>query len=341
VSVVVSVIGVGHWGPNLARNFANDPNVDLRWVVDRDEGRLEQVRRSLPGVKTTTAVEDVWTDGDVDAVAIATPTSTHGTLVEQALLAGMHVLVEKPITNDSASGDALVRLAAERDLVLMVGHVFLFNEAVLETKRIIDSGELGEIFHVAMVRTNLGPIRYDVDVSWDLAPHDLSIANYLLGTQPVGVSAMGGSWINSDIADALFATLRYPDNVLVNLHLSWLSPRKVRDITIVGSDKMLTLDDMNLSEPIRIHEKWVSEDRSSPAWTDNYLSFRSSVRDGSIHIPKVALSEPLAAECRHFIGCVQSGETPRSDGAFGVDVVRVLEATQRSMQNAGQEQVVT
>lgn len=341
MSVGVAVIGVGHWGPNIARNFASEPGVELEWVVDRDPDRLDQVRQSLPGVRTSTEVDDVWSDEGVDAVAIATPTTTHESLVGQALRAGKHVLVEKPITNDSVAGEQLVQLASDRALVLMVGHVFLFNEAIITAKRIIDSGELGDVFHVAMVRTNLGPIRYDVNVSWDLAPHDVSIANYLLGSQAVGVSAVAGSWINPDVADAVFATLRYPGDVLVNLHLSWLSPRKVRDITVVGSEKMLTIDDLNVGEPIRIHDKWVSEDRLTPAWTDNYLSFRSSVRDGSIHIPKVNLSEPLAAECRHFLECVRSGETPRSDGGFGVDIVKVLEAIDGSIAASGREQSIT
>ena len=340
MSIGTAVIGVGHWGPNIARNLATEPDVELRWVVDRDPDRLEQVKESLPAVRTSTEVDDVWSDAEVDAVAIATPTTTHDSLVGQALRSGKHVLVEKPITNNSSVGEGLVQLASDQDLVLMVGHVFLFNEAILAAKRIIDSGELGELFHIAMVRTNLGPIRYDVNVSWDLAPHDVSIANYLLGSQAVGVSAVSGSWINPDIADAVFATLRYPNEVLVNLHLSWLSPRKVRDITVVGSGKMLTIDDLNVGEPIRIHDKWVSDDRLTPAWIDNYLSFRSSIRDGAIHIPKVNLSEPLAAECRHFLECVRSGETPRSDGGFGVDVVKVLEAVDRSIEASGREEPV-
>ena len=340
MSIGVAVIGVGHWGPNLARNFHSEPGVELRWVVDRDNGRLDHVRQSLPGVRTSTTVDDVWRDPKVDAVAIATPTSTHGKLVEQALRSGKHVLVEKPIVDDSDLGTALVALAAEAGLVLMVGHVFLFNEAILMAKRFVDEGELGDLFHITMVRTNLGPIRYDVNVSWDLAAHDVSIANFLLGSEPLSVSAVGGSWINSDIADAVFATLRYPDNVLVNLHLSWLSPRKERDITIVGSEKMLTVDDLSLTEPIRIHDKGVSAERITPTWTDNYLSFRSSVRDGAIHIPKVNLSEPLRAECQHFLESISSGEAPRSDGAFGVSVVRVLEAIDRSIASSGAEHAV-
>ena len=340
MSIGVAVIGVGHWGPNLARNLHNELGVELRWVVDRDPDRLDYVRQSLPGVGTSTTVDDVWSDPEVDAVVIATPTSTHGKLVEEALRSGKHVLVEKPIVDDSVLGTSLVDLAAELGLVLMVGHVFLFNEAILVAKRLLDEGELGEVFHVTMVRTNLGPIRYDVNVNWDLAAHDVSIANYLLGSGPLSVSAVGGSWINPDIVDAVFATLRYPGNILVNLHLSWLSPRKVRDITIVGSEKMLTVDDLSLTEPIRIHDKGVSAERITPTWTDNYMSFRSSVRDGAIHIPKVNLNEPLKAECRHFLENVRSGETPRSDGAFGVGVVRVLEAIDRSLESSGSEHAV-
>ena len=260
--------------------------------------------------------------------------------MKAALAAGKHVLVEKPIAHDTAASDELVRLAEVAGLTLMVGHVFLFNGAVREAARIIDSGDLGKIFHISMVRTNLGPIRMDVDASWDLAAHDISVANFLLKSQPLTASAVGGDWINKGIADAVFTTLRYPHNVLVNLHVSWLNPRKVRDITIVGEQMMLTIDDMNLNEPIRIYDKGIKDDVSTPGWADTFGSFRSSVREGNVTIPRVALGEPLLAECEHFIECVTERKTPISSGVVGADVVRTLTAITESMSLNGAEVMV-
>jgi predicted dehydrogenase len=336
----VAVIGAGHWGPNLIRSFSNGQTSTVRWVVDRDVARLAQAQARFPHIRVADSADEIWDDPDVDAVVVATPTSTHGQLVSQALHAGKHVLVEKPITNDAASAGELVQLARSVGLVLMVGHVFLYNGAVQAVKRILESGDIGRVFHISMVRTNLGPIRVDVDAAWDLASHDISIANYWLDHRAVAASAIGGSWINAGLADAVFATLRYPDDVLVNLHVSWLNPRKVRDITVVGDRQMLTLDDMNLSEPLRIYDKGVSAERISPEWVDSFGSFRASVRDGTITIPRISLGEPLQAECTHFIECIEHSKQPLSDGELGADVVRTLEAISRSMANGGREELI-
>lgn len=333
----IAVIGAGHWGPNLIRNFNNGRTSSVVRVVDRDEKRLAQVHQRFNDIETSSNATDAFNDASVDAVVIATPTSTHFELVRAALEAGKHVLVEKPIAHDVESSDALVELATKVGRTLMVGHVFLFNGAVREAARIIDNGDLGKIFHISMVRTNLGPIRMDVDASWDLAAHDISVANYLLKSQPLTASAVGGDWINKGIADAVFATLRYPNNVLVNLHVSWLNPRKVRDVTIVGEQMMLTIDDMNMNEPVRIYDKGIRDDISTPGWADTFGSFRSSIREGSITIPRVALGEPLLAECEHFIECVSTGSTPVASGPVGADVVRTLAAITRSMSLNGAE----
>jgi predicted dehydrogenase len=336
----IAVIGAGHWGPNLIRNFNNDLTSTVRWVIDRDPDRLAQVQARFSDLRTATNPDDVWGDPDTDAVVVATPTSTHADLVERALCAGKHVLVEKPMTNDAARAAELAQLANEAGLVLMVGHVFLFHNGVQSVKGILDGGELGRIFHISMIRTNLGPIRLDVDAAWDLASHDIAIANYWLGMQPTSASAIGGSWINDGLADAVFATLRYPDGVLVNLHVSWLNPRKVRDITVVGEKLMLTLNDMNLSEPLQIYDKGVRSETVSPEWVDSFSSFRASVREGTVTVPKMSVGEPLATECEHFIECVRYARTPISDGALGVAVVRALDAIGRSMTNSGCEEPV-
>jgi predicted dehydrogenase len=336
----VAVVGAGHWGPNLIRNFDNKLTSEVAWVVDRDAKRLEQVKARFPQAQLSGDIEPALKDPKVDAVVISTPTSTHYALVKLALAAGKHVLVEKPISTDSRQGAELVALAESSKRLLMVGHLFLFNAGVRKVKQYLESGDCGRVYYVSMVRTNLGPIRMDVNAAWDLASHDLSIANYWLGGEPVTVSAVGGSWINGGIEDAVFATLRYPNDVLVNLHVSWLNPRKSRDITVVGERKMITLDDMNLTEPLRIYDKFVTDDRTAAPFVDNFASFRASVREGDVTIPKVALGEPLRTECDHFIDCVANNKPPLTDGRTGTAVVRALEALTRSVTNGGREERV-
>lgn len=336
----VSVIGAGHWGPNLIRNFHNGTTSVVRWVCDRDAKRLEQVKARFPDVQTTDDAGKVFSDKETQAVVIATPTSTHYALVKQALAAGMHVLVEKPITNNSKEGAELAELGKKAGKVLMVGHVFVYNAGVQRVRRYLDEGELGRLHYISMVRTNLGPIRMDVNAAWDLASHDVSIANYWLGVDPVSVSALGGVWINEGIEDAVFATVRYPGNILVNLHASWLNPRKARDITVVGDKRMLSFDDMNLMEPIRIYDKQVTDVRTKPGFIDTFASFRASVREGDITIPKVSLGEPLKSECDHFLECIRTGSPPLTGAKEALSVVRTLEAIARSVANAGREEKV-
>lgn len=336
----VAVVGAGHWGPNLIRYFENPPTSTVQWVVDRDERRLRQVQERYVGVAVSPDSSSAFADDAVDAVVIATPTSTHYPLVKAALEAGKHVLVEKPITTRVDEGEELCELAERQGLVLMVGHVFVYNQGVRAVKEHIDTGTLGRVFYLSMVRTNLGPIRVDVNAAWDLASHDVSIANYWLDGEPLSASAIGGSWINDGIEDAVFATLRYPGDVLLNLHASWLNPRKSRDITVVGDQRMLTLDDLNLSEPLRIYDKGVTDDTFTPGFVDTFASFRASVREGNITIPKVSLGEPLRNECEHFLECVQHGKTPHTSGHDGVAVVRALEAIERSVRNGGCEEPV-
>lgn len=335
--ISLAVIGAGHWGPNLIRNFHNGQTSQVLHVIDRDAGRLAQVASRFPDVQVGSEAEEAFADPEVQAVVVSTPTSTHYALVKGALEAGKHVLVEKPITDDVRQGAELCALAEANKLVLMVGHVFIYNAGVRRVGELLQGGELGQVYYISMVRTNLGPIRMDVNAAWDLASHDISIANYWLEGEAVSVSAVGGTWINPGIEDAVFATLRFPGDVLVNLHVSWLNPRKARDITVVGDHKMLTLDDMNLSEPIRIYDKRVTEDRVSPSFVDTFASFRASVREGDITIPKVALGEPLKAECDHFIDCIQGGTTPSTDGRLGLSVVRTLDAVARSIAASGRE----
>jgi predicted dehydrogenase len=332
----VAIVGAGRWGPNLVRNFHNGKTSVVSWVADLDEKRLQAIEGRYTDLSLTTDLNVAIRDPEVDAVVIATPASTHYELTKAVLDAKKHVLVEKPVATNSRHARELTERAAQAKRVLMVGHVFVYNSAVTRIKRILDDGELGRTYYIAMVRTNLGPIRMDVNAAWDLATHDISIANYWLGGMPLTASAVGGTWINSGLEDAVFATLRYPSNVLVNLHASWLSPRKCRDVTVIADRKMLSFDDLNLVEPLRIYDKQVTDERMRPNIMDT-ASYRASVREGDIVIPRVNVAEPLKAECDHFIECVRDNKPPSTGGLEGGNVVRVLEAMERSVKNGGCE----
>ncbi len=336
----VAVLGAGEWGPNLIRNFHNKQTSEVVWIIDRDAARLAEVQARFPDVQVSEEPARAFSDPAVDAVVVATPTSTHFTLAQQALQHSKHVLVEKPLTTKVKQGLGLLELATSQQLVLMVGHVFVYNPGIRKVKEYLDAGHLGKMYYVSMVRTNLGPIRLDVNAAWDLAAHDLSIVNYWLEAEPLSVSAIGGTWINQGIEDAVFATLTYPQGVLVNLHASWLNARKARDITVVGERRMLTFDDMDLNEPLRIYDKQVTDVRTRPKYVDSFASFRASVRKGDVIVPKVPFGEPLAAQCAHFLECIVSGKQPFSGGREGIAVVRALEAMQRSIRARGREEQV-
>lgn len=335
----IAVIGAGHWGPNLIRSFHTHETSEVAWVIDRDPARLELTRGRYPGIQVAAEPEQAFSDPNVDAVIVATPTVTHFALAAAALRAGKHVLVEKPMATSVAEAEELCRLADDAGLVLMVGHIFLFNRAIQRVKRYLDEGTLGRLFYISMTRTNLGPIRMDVDAAWDLAAHDIAIANYWLDATPESASAQGGSWINPGVQDAVFANLFYPGGIMANLHVSWLSPRKVRDITVVGEKKMLTFDDMNLSEPLRLYDKQVTEAKT-PSFIDTFASFRTSIREGDILTPRVATGEPLRSECVHFLECIANRSRPLADGWSGAAAVRVLAALDRSVQNGGRKEPV-
>lgn len=336
----VAVIGAGQWGPNLIRNFATGERSQVTWVVDRDPARLEQVRQRFPSIQVSGEADQAIGDPNVDAVVIATPSSTHHALGRAALSAGKHVLVEKPIATSAAHADELCALAEQQQRVLVVGHVFLHNTAVQRVKAYLADGYLGRVHYISMTRTNLGPIRGDVDAAWDLAAHDISVANHWLSAEPVAANAVGGMWINPGVADATFLTFRYPNDVLVHIHASWLNPRKDRLVSVIGDRRMLTFDDMQPLEPVRIYDKQVTEQKSQP-YADTYAAFRSQVREGDILIPKVSVGEPLRAECEHFLDCILTGASPIGGGRAAAAVVRALEAVSRSMKNGGREEAVS
>lgn len=335
--VGVAIVGAGRWGSNLLRVFRNNPRCEVVWVVDHAPERLSAVKARHADQQMTDDLSVVLADRRVDAVVVATPGPTHFAVASQVLRAGKHCFVEKPLTTDVASARELCALAADSNLVLMVGHVFVHNPAVQHVRHLITSGQLGSIFHISSLRTNLGPFLDEMNAAWDLACHDVSIANYWLNSSPISVRATGGSWVHQPVEEVVFAMLRYPGDILVSIHVSWLSPLKRRETTVVGDEAMLIFDDVNLTEPIRIFNTGIPPVRGEDNDDDTYASFRSSVRQGDILIPRIAHHEPLMAESDAFIDAITSGKPTASDGVDGLEVVRVLDAMSRSLNQMGQE----
>jgi len=323
----VGIIGAGYWGPKHIRNFSELPGVRATMVADLSDKRLVSIQSQFPGIRTTTNYRDLLSSRDVDAVVIATPVSTHARLAHEAITAGKHVLVEKPLAATSAEGEDLVRLAKEHERVLMVGHTFLYNPAVRALRDLTQNGTLGEIFYVHTQRLNLGLFQRDINVLWDLAPHDISILMYVLGETPTSVSAFGASYAQAGIEDVAYLHLAFPSRVRATAHVSWLDPNKVRRITVVGSKKMAVYDDVETLEKIRVYDKGIDV----PPPTTSFGEFQLSYRYGDIMIPHIGSTEPLRLECEHFLDCIQHGRTPLSDGRQGVAVVRILEASQAAL----------
>jgi len=329
--IVVNCVGVGHWGPNLVRVFATHPQARVNKVCDISEERLALVRRNIPNIGGCTSDPfSTVSDPEADAVVIATPVNTHFKLAKMALEAGKHVFIEKPLARTVAEGEQLVALAREKGKVLAVGHIFLFNNGIRGVRNLIRTGELGRIHYIYSTRVNLGPFRSDVNAFWDLAAHDISILNYWLDAEPLQVTAQGRSYLNPGIEDVVLANFTYPNSVLASVQVSWLNPRKVREITVVGEHKMVVWNDMDLNEPVRIYHKSVNVERE-PVYSDSFGGFRMQIRNGDVVIPNIPGSEPLAAECHHFLECIESRTEPINSGQVGLRVLRALEAADRSM----------
>lgn len=332
--VVVNVIGAGRWGPNVARAFDTLPDATIHYVCDANEASLTRIRGNMAGVEITTDVATAIEDPTACAIAIATPVHTHFQLAKAALEAGKHVLVEKPLCADVDECLELMELAEELGLVLAVGHVFLFNAGIQKVKAYIDSGELGKVQYIHATRTNLGPIRSDVNAAWDLAAHDLSIFDYWLDAAPVSVNAHGQCFLGGSQEDVVVSAYRYPNDVLGFMHVSWLNPKKVREITIVGDQKMIVWNDIDLVEPVRVYDKSASTE-SHPPYADSFGAQRAIIRDGDVLVPKVTGPEPLRAECAHFVDCVRTGRHPINHARMAVRIVGALAATQCSIEREG------
>lgn len=331
MNVEIGIIGYGYWGPNLVRNFVESPEASVRHVCDRDEKRLALVRRRYPHIRTTTDPADLFRDPELDAVAIATPISSHHALAMAALEAGKHVLVEKPLAASPAEAESMVAAAERGGLVLMVDHTFVYTSAVAKIRELISSGELGEILYYDSVRVNLGLFQHDLNVIWDLAVHDLSIMDHVLPDKPLSVSATGISHLPGQPQNIAYLTLFYPGNRIAHTHVNWLAPVKVRRTLIGGDRKMIVYDDLEPSEKIKLYDKGVSMVENKESIYKMLVDYRS----GDIWTPHLNLTEALSVETAHFCRCVLHGEKPLTDGQAGVRVVRILDAATRSMEQQG------
>lgn len=326
----VAVVGLGYWGPNLIRVLSGQPNTDLAWICDLDRERLQRYRQRYPQARSTTQFTRVLNDPDVDAVVIATPVYTHYGLAAQALAAGKHTFVEKPLASSSKLAEDLVELAATTERVLMCGHTFIYSPSVRAVKRLLVAGTLGDVYFISASRVNLGLHQRDVSVLWDLAPHDFSILLYWLSELPVSIRAVGRDSIVKGIADVAFITMNYASGVIVNVELSWLAPSKLRRMVLVGSEKMVIYDDGN-AEPVRVFDRGVVY-RDPETFGEYHLSYRS----GDILSPKIESCEPLSLELGDFVAAIRSGTPMDYHTALARSVVSMIEAADMSLAEGGE-----
>ena len=326
----IAVVGAGYWGKNLVRNFATAKRCNLKYVCDLDKAILERQKKNFPFIKVSTDLDQILADSTIDAVVVAAEAASHFDIASKALKAGKHTYVEKPLTLKSENAKMLIRLAEDAGVKLMVGHLLEYHPAVTYMKELINEGQIGQPYYMYTQRVNLGIVRQNENAWWSLAPHDISIICYLLDSEPVSVSAHGHCYLQKDIEDVVFANINFADGKVANVHCSWLDPHKIRKMTIVGSEKMVTFDDMAASEKIRIYDKGAALKQDANTYADIV-----SLRFGNIVIPQIPGGEPLACECAHFIECVLDDKPIRSDGIEGLRVVGVLEAGQKSLKNNG------
>jgi predicted dehydrogenase len=319
----VGVVGLGYWGPNLARNLGAIPGCEVSWLCDASEQARAKLERSFPGARSTDVIGDLLDDEQLDAVVLATPVQTHADLAVAVAEAGKHCFVEKPLATSAAAAERAVAAAESAGRTLMVGHLLEYHPAVAHLKELIEGQELGDLYYIYGNRLNLGKLRADENALWSLGAHDVSVALHLIGEEPQECLAQGACFVREGVQDVVFCYLRFPSGVVAHLHLSWLDPHKERRLTVVGSRRMATFDDMQIEGKLTIYDKGFDEDVRS--WGE-YIA-----RSGDIFSPHIANLEPLRIECEHFIHCIRTGEAPRSDGYSGLRVVRVLERLQQSL----------
>lgn len=331
----IAIVGLGHWGRNYVRTFQSIDDVSIKYLVDASQDVLEKYFEL--NIELSNNYQEIVLRDDIDAVVIATPASMHYELIKAAILNGKDVLAEKPITLSVEQAAELVELADKNNKILMVGHTFLYNNAILKLKELVSSKEFGRVYYLNATRTHLGLIRNDVSSVWDLAPHDLSIFNYLLNALPIAVSAIGACHLGTKNHDVAFINLIYPDDVIANIHVSWEDSNKERTIRVVGERMRIVFDDINNLERIKIFHKGVGINTNS----DIDGSHQLQLRDGDVVSPNIKASEPLYEMCKHFLNCVKHRNSPRSSGSDGADIVKILEAISRSIEDQGKTILIT
>ena len=332
-AINIGVIGCGYWGPNLLRNFAENEAAQLRWICDLDEERLASMSRRYPMAQTTSDYRLLVDDSAVDAVAVVTPVGTHFTIAKDLLAGGKHVLLEKPLAATTAEAQELIDLAERNKLTLMVDHTFIYTGAVRKMKEIVSSGELGDLLYFDSVRINLGLFQSDINVLWDLAPHDLSIMDFLIDRQPQAISALGSSHIERGVENIAYLVMLFPDEFIAHFHFNWLAPVKIRRTMIAGSSKMILYDDIEPTEKVRVYDKGVTANRVG----DREIDYQTlvSYRTGDVWAPKLDSTEALRYVVAEFLDSIREGRQPLTDGYAGLRVVRLLEAAQRSIKSGG------
>lgn len=328
----VGLVGCGYWGPNLIRNFASCPATEMAVVCDRDPARLRMATQTCPGLRTATDFRQLLEDPTIGAVVIATPPQTHAALARAALQAGKHVLVEKPLTTSLRDAEDLVRLACDCRRTLMVDHTYIYSPAVQKIKELLDRDELGELYYLDSVRINLGLFQNDVNVLWDLAVHDLAIADYLLGREALSLSAFGTSHTGTDLEDVAYLNLDFGEGLVASFHVNWLSPVKVRYLILGGSKKGLVFNDLDPSEPIKVYDRGITVSRQPEERRGVLINYRM----GDVWSPRLEKEEPLRSMVNHFAECVRTGDVPRTDGHSGLRLVRLLDLAQRSIKAQGE-----
>ena len=329
--IKVGVVGCGYWGPNLVRNFRSLPDCSLKMMCDISEERLTHLRALYPEVKGEADFSHMLNGAGLDAVVIATSVKMHYPMAKASLLAGKHTLIEKPMAASSSECEELIDIARKQGLVLMVGHTFLYSPAVKKIKHIVECGDIGEIRYISARRLNLGLFQKDINVAWDLAPHDLAIILHVIGDSPLSVSCRGSAHVTPGVEDVTSMSLSFPRNRSAIVHSSWLDPRKIREMTIVGSKRMIVYDDVAPLEKIRIFDARVER----PPHYDTFAEFQYAYHYGDMYAPYIKQEEPLKAECQHFLDCIRDNKTPMSCGNQGLELVRILEAASVSLRQNG------
>jgi predicted dehydrogenase len=324
--VKVGVVGVGYWGPNFVRILDELPDFQVAAVCDTDSKKFDRLVGQYPHISFVDSLDKLLDSSDLDAVVVATGSDSHYQVAKQCLLAGKHILVEKPLALSTSDASELVEIARENSRVLLVGHLLRYHNGVVKLREYMDEGYLGKVLYIYTTRVNLGKIRKEENALWSFATHDISVVNYLVGGEPEFVTASGQSYVRDGVEDVVFVTLHYPERVMAHLHVSWLDPHKIRKTTVVGDKKMAVLDDMQATEKLRIYDKGID---FVPSYGDYGESL--SIRVGDIYIPKITMAEPLKVECQHFLECITKGAEPLTGGEHGLQVLRVLEAADRSL----------